>query len=182
MPEPAAGKPSVIISYAHRDARELALRLYNNLTRRDYRTWLDLARVEAGAKWSREIEDALERYDVMIALVSRASYRSPICRAEQLRALRKNKRIIPILVQLHAERPIYLEEYQYLDFCDAQQYERSFEALLDVIDATGGDPAFRTLRPCPWRGAGGSARRSGGPYRADRHRRRGQKRACAQAL
>src|SRR5258705_13647398 len=45
----------------------------------------------------------------LLALMSPASYRSEICRAEQLRALRKSRRVIPVLVQTNAERPIWLE-------------------------------------------------------------------------
>ena len=63
--------------------------------------------------WSQDIERAIERCEVVLALVSEGSYSSEICRAEQLRALRKGKRVIPLLAHAKAERPLHLEHLNY---------------------------------------------------------------------
>jgi hypothetical protein len=49
--------------------------------------------------WTKEIEEALDRAEVVIALLTAGSYASEICRAEQLRALRHGKVVIPIRAQ-----------------------------------------------------------------------------------
>src|SRR2546428_13436180 len=87
----------VFISYAHTDGVDLAQRLHGDLRAREIDAWLDAARLGGGAVWSREIEQALDASQVVLALVSHGSYESDICRAEQLRSLRKGKCVIPLL-------------------------------------------------------------------------------------
>jgi hypothetical protein len=46
----------VFISYARKDARELALRLQADLQSREIEAWLDTNEIEGGASWTKEIE------------------------------------------------------------------------------------------------------------------------------
>jgi hypothetical protein len=101
-------KPRVFISYARKDGRELALRLQGDLGARGFEVWLDTSEIEGGASWGAAIEDAIEACGAALALLSHGSFVSEICRAEQLRCLRKHKRVIPLLVQADAERPLQL--------------------------------------------------------------------------
>ena len=80
----------VFISYARRDAARLASDLQGGL-QPGYEVWLDTARLSGGASWTLGIEKAIDRCDVLLALMTPGSYESDICRAEQLRALRKGK-------------------------------------------------------------------------------------------
>jgi TIR domain len=72
--------------------------------------------------WSVEIETHIHSSDAVVAILSRGSYVSGICQAEQLRALRQEKLVILVLVQKNAERPIHLETKQYIPFDDAIPY------------------------------------------------------------
>lgn len=126
---------SIFISYARRDAADLAQRLHADLLAAGHDPWLDTAGIEGGASWSVEIEDAIERCEVALTLLSDGSYRSEICRAEHLRALRKGKRVIPILVQKDTERPLYLEHLNFRDFSDRSQYNELLAVVLDDIAA-----------------------------------------------
>ena len=72
----------VFIPYAHRDGADLAQRLQKDLETK-FDTWLDKRRISAGDIWSREIELAIDRADVVLALLSAGSFTSDICRAEQ---------------------------------------------------------------------------------------------------
>jgi WD40 repeat protein len=128
----------VFISYAHQDGAALAGRLLQDLKREDWDVWLDSARLTGGASWTAEIEEALDRSDVVLALLSRGSYFSDTCRAEQLRSLRKCKCVIPVLVEADADRPIHLESKQYLDFSTAAAYELQFPKLLECIRTRSG--------------------------------------------
>jgi WD40 repeat protein len=128
----------VFISYSRRDAADLALRLRDDLTEAGYHAWLDTAQIGAGSSWTREIEEAIDRCTVLLALLTEASYLSECCRAEQLHALRKGKRVIPVLVQSEADRPLHLEHLHYRDLSDDERYLEKFKVLL--LDVSGGTP------------------------------------------
>lgn len=125
----------VFISYARRDGRDLALRLKQDLVTVGHSVWLDTAEIEGGSSWSSEIEAAIEQCDIAVALLSHASFISEICRAEQLRALRKGKPVIPVLVQPNAERPLHLEHLNYRDFSDPSQYKDRFALLQNDLQS-----------------------------------------------
>lgn len=92
-------KRRIFISYAREDAVELAFRLRDSLIAAGHNAWMDTSEIHAGTSWSRDLEDAIERSDIVLALLSASAYVSEICRAEQMRAIRKNKRLLPIMVQ-----------------------------------------------------------------------------------
>jgi len=79
---------SVFISYARADGAELARRLCQDLNSAGFDAWLDTQRIAAGATWTAEIEREIDSRPVMLALLTPGSYRSEICRAEQLRGFR----------------------------------------------------------------------------------------------
>lgn len=122
----------IFISYARDDARDIALLLRDDLSAAGHDVWLDTSEIAAGASWSRDIELAIERSSVVLALLTVGSYVSDICRAEQLRALRKGLRLIPVLIQPDADRPIHLENLNYVDL--AERYDDLLPGLLAVIE------------------------------------------------
>src|ERR1700686_2388728 len=99
---PAPNPTKVFVSYAHGDGAELAQHLVRDLAAGGLEPWLDTQRLYGGAIWTREIEDALDGAEVVLALLTRGSYTSEICRAEQLRGLRKGKCVIPLMAQTGA--------------------------------------------------------------------------------
>ena len=131
---------NIFISYGRQDSRELANRLRDDLRAVGHSVWLDVAEIPGGANWSQQVEEAIEHCDLALALLSHSSYTSQWCRAEQLRAIRKGKRVIPVLVQADAERPLHLEHLNYLSFTDVARYDDVFRDL--VSDITAGQ-AFR---------------------------------------
>ncbi|MGA8442922.1 MAG: toll/interleukin-1 receptor domain-containing protein [Candidatus Sulfotelmatobacter sp.] len=82
-------KRRVFISYAHRDGKDLASRLQQDLESSGLDAWLDKQRLCAGDIWSSEIEQAIDRADVVVALLSAGSFTSDICRAERVEHLTK---------------------------------------------------------------------------------------------
>ncbi len=136
-----ANMTKIFISYGRKDGRDLAVRLRDDLQGVGFSVWLDLEEIPGGATWSVNIEEAIEHCDVTIALMTHASYSSQWCRAEQLRSLRKGKRVIPLLVQADAEIPLILEHLNYLDFSDLTKYPAMFRDLLSDISA---GQAFRS--------------------------------------
>ena len=65
-----------------------SLRLEADLRLQGHDPWLDRKGIEAGQAWSREIEDAINGCESLLAVLTAGAYESSICRGEQLRALR----------------------------------------------------------------------------------------------
>jgi len=128
----------LFISYAHRDGKDLALRLQRSLKVIGFDAWLDRQRLRGGSSWTTEIETALDASDVVLALLTPGSYISDICRAEQLRSLRKGKCVIPVLGQKNADIPLHLETKNYRDFTVFADYEDRLRQLLADISAHDG--------------------------------------------
>jgi hypothetical protein len=139
----------VFISYARKDAAPLATLLQQSLEP-DCEVWLDTQRIEGGASWTVEIENAIDNCDTLLALLTSGSYVSDICRAEQLRALRRHKQVIPLLAESGADRPLHLETAIYRDFTATRPAPEQLRHLRDDI-RTGRDAAvlpekFQTTR------------------------------------
>jgi WD40 repeat protein len=123
----------IFISYARKDGTALAQRLQSDLAKQGFDVWLDTQRLRGGAVWSVEIEREVDTRQVTIALLSPGSYASEICRAEQVRALDKGHRVIPVLAVNGTERPLYLYARQYRDFTDEAKYASRLAELLSDI-------------------------------------------------
>jgi hypothetical protein len=142
---PMPTSPRIFISYSRKDGCKLALRLKADLEAHRQTVWLDTSEIDGGASWSRDIEIAIDSCETVLALLSRDSYKSEICRSEQLRALRKQKRLIPILVQSDAERPIYIESANYRDFSAPARYDERFAQLLADLHKPYTAPELRRV-------------------------------------
>jgi WD40 repeat protein len=128
---------NVFISYARKDGAELAHRLLSDLQRCGFEVWLDTREIGGGAIWTKEIEQALDQSEVVLALLTTGSYVSEICRAEQLRALRHNKCVIPLRAQAGGEIvPLHLEAKNYRDL--VASYDSAFAALVTDIERREG--------------------------------------------
>jgi len=62
-------------SYTHLDGADLAERLRVGLGR-NFDTWLDTRRMTVNDVWSREIEKAIDKAEVVVALLSSGSFES----------------------------------------------------------------------------------------------------------
>ena len=145
----APRKISVFISYARKDGADLAQRLQRELAAHGFNPWLDTQRLAGGAIWTSEIEQAIDASEVVLALMSPGSYASEICRAEQLRSLRRGKRVIPLLAVTGSDIPLHLEAKQYRDFSGAKPYPAQFKLLLEDIGGEAGialKHEYRTTR------------------------------------
>ena len=134
-----SGPLSVFLSYARKDGAELALRLRTDLASMGVNPWFDFHEIAGGDSWSENIERGIDGSNAVLALLTPGSYASRICRAEQSRALRKNKLVIPLLAKSASDIPLHLEPSNYRDFTGAVPYETQFQFLLeDLGEGRGG--------------------------------------------
>src|ERR1035437_1582374 len=143
------GYTRIFVSYARKDGAALALRLQRDLTAAGYDVWLDTQRIAGGESWTVEIEEAIDRAQVVLALLTPGSYASEICRAEQLRSLRKGKCVIPLLAVAGSDIPLYLEGKNYRKFTHEGEYTASLGILVGDIEGRKGAalaPGYRTTR------------------------------------
>lgn len=130
---PPSRQSRIFISYARKDGTELARRLRASLLENGFDAWLDTQRISGGAVWSAQLEREVDAREVTLALLSPGSFASEICRAEQLRALDKGNRVIPVLAVKGSDRPIYLYAQQYRDLSNDAEYTARLSELLDDI-------------------------------------------------
>ena len=64
------GSTEVFISYAHKDGAKLAQELQQSLATEGFDAWLDKERLTGGGTWTSEIEQAIDRSQVLLALMS----------------------------------------------------------------------------------------------------------------
>src|ERR1700694_3651831 len=88
----------IFVSYAYRDGATFAERLHRDLSDAKFDVWLDTARLKGGDRWTNEIEDALDKCHVVIAVLSDSYFVSEVCRAEHGWALDQGKRVIPVRI------------------------------------------------------------------------------------
>src|SRR5215469_7343852 len=123
----------VFISYSRKDGASLAQHLQSDLAKQGLDAWLDTEDLNGGRVWSMEIEREIDTRQVTVAVLTDCSYKSAICRGEQIRALRKRKRLIPVLGTQGADVPVYMEALHYRDFTNDSTYTASFSELLADI-------------------------------------------------
>jgi WD40 repeat protein len=146
---PPSAQPRVFLSYARKDGAALAQRLRADLTKAGFDVWLDTRRIAGGVVWSEELDRAIDSCHVMIAVLTTGSYESGMCRGEQLQALDKGKRLIPVLAAKGADRTTYLYAYHYRDFTNDADYPARLAELVSDIrgDATATLPdTYRKTR------------------------------------
>src|ERR1700683_472273 len=125
---------SEFISYARKDGYDFASRLFRDLETTKCQAWLDKEYLQPGVNWAADIEKAIDSSNHLVAVLTQAYFDSEICRAEHMRALRKGKIVIPLLLQRDADRPLELEHLNYQDFTTPQRYAESFGALRAAIE------------------------------------------------
>lgn len=135
---------NVFISYARLDGREVAVQLRDAMQKAGYAVWLDTRQIEAGGDFTVDIQQAVDECDVMLALVSEGANLSKWCRMEQLRALRKGKKLIPLTLYENTEPPLHLEHLNTLSYTNPETRDA---ILRDLLSDIASSQAFRAPKP-----------------------------------
>ncbi len=127
----------IFISYAKADTRDLALQLSEALnTLPDVTAWMDTS-LYSGEDWALQIQDEIDRADLVVVLLSRDVNRPanhPNGRSFVLKeihyAQQVKKTIIPVMAQ-KAKMPVQLAGIQYIDLTSNQAH--GFQQLTNDI-------------------------------------------------
>ena len=84
---------TVFISYSHRDSNFVD-RLEAGLKASNFHTWVDRRDVEISQSWKKVLQDAIDRCDIALIVLSPASVTSPYVQMESKYALSIGKHII----------------------------------------------------------------------------------------
>jgi len=86
----------VFISYS-RDDEVFVRRLYDTLTEKERRAWVDWKGIPPTADWMAEVFAAVESADNFIVVLSQASLASEVCGREIQHAVKCRKRLVPLV-------------------------------------------------------------------------------------
>jgi WD40 repeat protein len=129
----------VFISYSRRD-EQFVKRLDTSFKSRDMQIWVDYEDIAPSVDWWEEIKAGIEGSGSFIFVISPDSIASEVCRQEINAALENGKRFIPLLhrdINMHeTNENIHpaVSSHNWLYFREADDYESSFEKLVETIN------------------------------------------------
>jgi CHASE2 domain-containing sensor protein len=85
------------ISYGRADSKTFATQLYARLLEKGFKVWFDQNDIPLGVDYQKQIDDGLEKSHNFLFIIAPHSINSPYCGLEIELALRRKKRIIPLL-------------------------------------------------------------------------------------
>jgi formylglycine-generating enzyme required for sulfatase activity len=114
--------PHIFISYAKKDTRPLADKLFDMINGMEsFSAWMDKS-LEAGNFWAQEIQDEIDKADLMIVLLSPDVNRRPTPTQDRSFVLneidfakQESKPIVPIMAQ-QTRMPVQIAGLEYIDF------------------------------------------------------------------
>jgi hypothetical protein len=85
------------ISYGRADSKAFATKLHTRLLEQGFKVWFDQNDIPLGVDFQNQIDDGIEKAHNFLFIIAPHSINSPYCGKEIELALKRNKRIIPLL-------------------------------------------------------------------------------------
>jgi TIR domain len=95
------------ISYGRADSLAFGRKLYDRLREQGLNIWFDQNDIPLGVDFQNQIDDGIEKADNFLFIIAPHSINSPYCGKEIELAIRRNKRIIPLLHVEQIDRDIW---------------------------------------------------------------------------
>ncbi|NEQ26736.1 MAG: toll/interleukin-1 receptor domain-containing protein, partial [Microcoleus sp. SIO2G3] len=127
---------AAFISYGRADSKAFAIKLYQHLSDRGLKVWFDFEDIPLGVDFQNQIDDGIEKVDNFLYVIAPHSINSPYCGKEIDLALKRHKRIIPLL---HVEQ-ISRETWQ-------QRNPQGTDEQWDAYKAKGLHSSFPNMHP-----------------------------------
>jgi hypothetical protein len=125
----------VFISYARED-QDFVRKLQDALEEHNRNTWIDWKDIPLTAMWKEEVFSAIDNADSFAAVISPDFIVSKPCQEELDHAAHDNKRMVPLWHRDVADEevPPDLASHQYVYLREKDDFEESFERLLEALD------------------------------------------------
>lgn len=137
----------IMMSYSHKD-KVLCKQLYDELTRRGYRVWIDFDQMRGNVMDA--MANAIDRSRTIILCMSEHYRKSNFCRAEAHYAFQQQRHIVPVLMQKHYKADGWLlflvGQLLYVDFMK-YEFGRAMEMLVKELKNVNGYPVNTTEVP-----------------------------------
>ncbi len=101
------------ISYGRAESKEFAEKLHKRLTEQGFQVWFDQRDIPYSVDYQRQIDDGIEKADNFLFIIAPHSVKSPYCRKEIELAVKRHKRIIPLL---HVKASEFKEQTHPIDY------------------------------------------------------------------
>ncbi|HEY9599708.1 MAG TPA: toll/interleukin-1 receptor domain-containing protein, partial [Cyanophyceae cyanobacterium] len=124
------------ISYGRADSKAFATKLHSRLLEEGFEVWFDQNDIPLGVDFQNQIDDGIEKAHNFLFLIAPHSVNSPYCGKEVELALKRNKRIIPLL---HVEQ-ITQETWQ-------QRFPNGTPEEWDLYKQKGLHSSFPNMHP-----------------------------------
>ncbi|MBD2629842.1 TIR domain-containing protein [Trichormus variabilis] len=111
------------ISYGRADSKAFATKLYQRLIEVGLDIWFDQNDIPLGVDFQNQIDDGIEKADNFLFIIAPHSINSPYCGKEIELALRRNKRIIPLLHVEQITQETWQERNSGRDASEWEQYK-----------------------------------------------------------
>jgi WD40 repeat protein len=95
------------ISYGRADSLAFGRKLYERLREQGLNIWFDQNDIPLGVDFQNQIDDGIEKADNFLFIIAPHSINSPYCGKEIELAIRRNKRIIPLLHVEQIDRALW---------------------------------------------------------------------------
>jgi WD40 repeat protein len=124
------------ISYGRADSKAFATKLHARLLEQGFKVWFDQNDIPLAVDFQNQIDDGIEKAHNVLFIIAPHSVNSEYCRREIELAIKRNKRIIPLL---HVER-INQETWQ-------QRFPDGKSQDWDVYKAQGKHDHYQNMHP-----------------------------------
>ena len=126
------------ISYGRADSKDFAEKLHQRLTERGFQVWFDQRDIPYSVDYQLQIDDGIEKAHNFIFIIAPHSVKSPYCRKEIELAVKRNKRIIPLLHvkadEFQEQTHPIIRKLNWLWFQEGiNDFDKSFADLIKVI-------------------------------------------------
>jgi len=131
----------VFISYSRKDL-SFVERLAEDLKAASLEVWYDLSGLDGGTRWGREIQNAIERCQCFVVVLSPNSVESQWVEREFMYAESLKRKIIPLLYQ-PCNTPMWFINLHFIDV-QGTNYDSHFWVILKALGVTPGDEVAKS--------------------------------------
>ena len=131
-------RPTVFVSYSHED-EEFAQKLITDLNAVGHSCWIDSSEIKGGDEWIQTISDGIINSYAFVPIISLRALQSSWVRKEILWAIRKQKRILPVLLEdvMDDTRYFPLVDYQIVNLFE-NEYSTQISRLVAGLPGVSG--------------------------------------------